>query len=49
MLRDGLLKQVDAVERMLGITPRTAELRQAEKVRLYHEQVGDVGVNDSDN
>lgn len=47
ILRDGLLKQVDAVERMLGISPRTSELRQLEKARLFHEQVGDVVTDDS--
>lgn len=49
ILRDGLLKQVDAVERMLGISPRTSELRQTEKARLFHEQVGDVVADDSGN
>lgn len=29
--RDGLLKQVDAIERILGISPRTSELRKMEK------------------
>jgi len=33
--RDGLLKQVDAVERMLCISPRTAELRQMAKEQAY--------------
>ena len=28
MLRDGLLVQVDAIERKLELQPRTAELRQ---------------------
>lgn len=31
VIRDALLKQVDAYERLLGITPRTAELRKAAK------------------
>ena len=39
-MREGLLKQVDAIERLLGISPRTAELRQAEKARIYNEHVG---------
>jgi len=37
MVRDALLKQVDAYERMLGITPRTSELRQMMKDNR-HEQ-----------
>jgi hypothetical protein len=31
ILRDGLLKQVDAIERMLAISPRTSELRREMK------------------
>ena len=34
-VRQGWLAQVDAIERHLGITPRTAELR-----KLYREQYG---------
>ena len=30
-IRQGLLGQVDAIERRLGISPRTAELRRREK------------------
>lgn len=30
-IRDSLLKQVDAIERMLEITPRTSELRKMAK------------------
>ena len=38
-VRDGLLKQVDALERMLDISPRTAEIRKAAKFDEQHEQM----------
>lgn len=38
ILRDALLKQVDAYERILCISPRTSELRQAAK-EAKHEQL----------
>lgn len=41
ILRDGLLKQVDAIERMLAINPRTAELRRdAKEARQVLESEG---------
>jgi len=40
--RDGLLKQVDAIERILGISPRTSELRKIlkESVQEYNDTNG---------
>jgi hypothetical protein len=37
--RDGTLKQLDAVEVLLGIEPRTAELRRAEKDAMAVEKM----------
>jgi len=37
LLRDSALKMVDAYERILGITPRTSELRQLAKEQKYEQ------------
>ncbi len=56
ILRDGLLKQVDAIERMLSISPRTSELRRELKalnpppqyqVELEHEKKEVTNGNDA--
>lgn len=38
--RKALLDQVDAIERKLGISPTTAELRRANKKKTYlHDEI----------
>lgn len=44
-LRDALLKQVDAWERALNISPRTAELRELYKKQVYNKQEESESVN----
>ena len=39
LLRDGLLKQVDAIERLLEISPRTVELRREAKAERYAVEI----------
>ena len=46
VFRDALLKQVDAIERLLCISPTTAELRKAAKELRYEQLPKENGYND---
>lgn len=44
LMRQALLMQLDAIEKLLGVSPRTSELRKEARAIAYEKQLEEIKV-----